>query len=254
MFADKAQVARDMDWIANTQTIVQLPSRYQFDHQFWQGVPKMNWPGYEGGQRIGFYYQWLVKQCIHSHPSYQLVTEEIQVMTDGRTLGAVDFIVENPQGQLEHWEVAVKFYLAFNTDWHGPNGKDTLAKKYQKMTTQQLLLSNTEEFLSQFPQYPISQRKLLMPGRLYTNPFLPKHKVTTPSVTSDAVCGHWCWPSQLPSDRRFYHLHRHQWMEAPSVHELDEFTLKLPLLRAQHVIDEQGVRWFVVPETWPEPH
>ncbi|WP_407330868.1 DUF1853 family protein [Enterovibrio sp. 27052020O] len=254
MFADKAQVTRDMEWIVSTQTIVQLPDIYQFDQQFWQGVPKENWPGYDGGQRIGFYYQWLIKQCINSHPSYQLVAEEIQVNKDGRTLGAVDFIVENPQGELEHWEVAVKFYLAFHSDWHGPNAKDTLAKKYQKMTKQQLLLSDTKEYLTQFPQYPISHRKLLMQGRLYTNPFLPQHQVATPSVTQNAVCGYWCWPHQIPKDKDFHQLHRHQWMQVPSLSELTPFVLETPLTRAQHVIDEEGIHWFIVPESWPAPH
>ncbi|WP_028024977.1 DUF1853 family protein [Enterovibrio calviensis] len=253
MFADEAQVARDIEWISRAPTIVQPPS-HVFDEGFWSCVAPTISPGYTGGHRIGFYYQWLVRQCIESHPKYQLVTEEIQVAKDGRTLGAVDFVVKNPAGELEHWEVAIKFYLAFDTDWHGPNAKDTLAKKYEKMVHQQLLLSESEAYQTQYPEFPIKHRKLLMQGRLYTNPFIPEPKIQFPSVTPESVSGNWCWPSQLPLTQQFYHLKRHQWLEAPRLEELEPFSLELPLTRAQHIIDEDGVRWFVVPESWPNCH
>ncbi|MDD1792945.1 DUF1853 family protein [Enterovibrio sp. ZSDZ42] len=253
MFADEAQVTRDIEWISSAPPIVQMSS-HSFDDDFWSGLVPAIWPGYTGGHRIGFYYQWLVCQCIESHPKYQLVTEEIQVTKDGRTLGAIDFVVKNPAGELEHWEVAIKFYLAFGTDWHGPNAKDTLAKKYEKMAHQQLQLSESEAYQTQYPELPIKHRKLLMQGRLYTNPFILEPEIPFPSVTAESVSGYWCWPSQLPEDLRFYHLQRHQWLEAPRFDELEPFALELPLVRAQHIIDENGKRWFVVPESWPNCH
>ncbi|GAL05455.1 hypothetical protein JCM19237_545 [Photobacterium aphoticum] len=36
-------------------------------------------------------------------------------------------------GELEHWEVAIKFYLAWEQQWPGPNAKDNLDKKAQRM-------------------------------------------------------------------------------------------------------------------------
>lgn len=252
MFANNAQVARDMAWIKTSTDIISQKQVFTVPSGFWSSLPFDSFPCYEGSQRIGFYYQWLVKQCLTQSSSYQLLAEELQVERDKRTLGAVDFVVKNPCGDLEHWEVAIKFYLGFEGEWRGPNAKDTLAKKYHKMSTHQLMLSSTAEYQHQFPQFPVAKRRLLLQGRLYTNPFLPNTAIPTHlNVNTARMTGFWCWPHQLPKDRRFFALGRDQWITCPSVGTLPTFTLQDDLTRATHLVDEHNKRWFVVPESWP---
>lgn len=79
--------------------------------------------------RLGFLYQDLCAQLFNAHPDYTIEAEELQLTDSGKTLGAIDFIVHNQrESTLEHWEVAVKFYLLFNQRWYGPNAQDRLDK------------------------------------------------------------------------------------------------------------------------------
>ncbi|NGN98062.1 DUF1853 family protein [Grimontia sp. S25] len=252
MFADSVQVQRDIAWIQQSTDIIVQDAASVVPPAFWSSISFQQFPAYEGGQRIGFYYQWLIKQCLHHNDTYRLVAEELQVEREKRTLGAVDFVVASPNGELEHWEVAIKFYLAFDGEWRGPNAKDTLAKKHKKMADQQLMLTDTEEYKTQFSQYPIAKRRLLVQGRLYTNPFLPLSDLPSPpDVQEQSVNGFWCWPSQLPGDVTFFELTRAQWMEAPALEDLPVYSLPETVTRATHLIDENRHRWFVVPDNWP---
>ncbi|MEZ8026621.1 DUF1853 family protein [Enterovibrio norvegicus] len=254
MFSNPDQIERDIEWILNAPNVVSISNDIQVDDTFWQLQQRPHQLDYQGGRRIGFYYQWLIQSLLNAHPKYQIVEEELQVDENGRTLGAIDFIVKNASGELEHWEVAIKFYLAYHGEWHGPNAKDTLAKKYQKMMGHQLPLSQTDAFVSQFPHLNVSKRKLLVQGRLYVNPFLDKQKVENPHVEPDAISGYWCWAKQCPTEKRFFELERHQWMAAPQHSTLEPFIMRTPLQRAQHVVDEEGKHWFIVPDDWPTAH
>ncbi|MGF1686707.1 DUF1853 family protein, partial [Photobacterium japonica] len=150
---------------------------------------------YEGNTRLGFFYQWLWAQLIHHHPDYDLVAEEIQLHVDGKTLGAIDFLVANRRsGELEHWEVAIKFYLAWEKSWPGPNAKDNLDKKAHRMQSHQLQLSETpayhQQCTSRFGQPTV--KRLIMQGRL----FEPIHGDGTGSAIATnptAYRGHWCY-------------------------------------------------------------
>ncbi|WP_226926530.1 DUF1853 family protein [Grimontia hollisae] len=252
MFANNAQVARDVAWIQTTSDILSQKQVFTVSSDFWSSLSFDSFPCYEGSHRIGFYYQWLIKQCLKQSIRYQLLAEELQVERERQTLGAIDFVVENACGEIEHWEVAIKFYLSVEGEWRGPNAKDTLAKKYHKMSSHQLMLSSTAEYRRQYPQFPITKRRLLLQGRLYINPFLSNAGMPTPQNLNTArMTGNWCWPHQLPEDKDFYVLGRNQWITSPCIETLPVFTLSDTLTRAVHLIDESNKRWFVVPESWP---
>lgn len=132
---------------------------------------------YHGNSRLGFWYQHLCLEHFQSHPNYQLIAEEVQLNHDGRTLGAIDFIVElfhqhTLKNTFEHWEVAIKFYLLFDGLWFGPNSKDRLDLKLSHMLQHQLPMSQHPNFKQQFPSLANIKPKLFMQGRLYTNPFI----------------------------------------------------------------------------------
>ncbi|WP_235869165.1 DUF1853 family protein [Veronia nyctiphanis] len=170
LFSSLTQIAKDSDWLIHAPQLTHLPQQLMVPSNFWSSIntlKKIPLTRYEGGHRIGFYYQWLVQQLLTEHPTYKLLAEEVQVNDNGRTLGSVDFLVEAPGEEIEHWEVAVKFYLAYENQWYGPNAKDTLAKKQQKMLDHQLLITDTKAYQDQFPEMKPAHRRLLMQGRLY---------------------------------------------------------------------------------------
>ncbi|MCZ8486112.1 DUF1853 family protein [Vibrio lentus] len=52
------------------------------------------------------------ESVIGASDNYAIKYDEIQINVEGRTLGAIDFILEEESSQkLQHWEVAIKFYL-----------------------------------------------------------------------------------------------------------------------------------------------
>lgn len=252
MFADSLQVKRDIQWILGEPNLLELPPIHKIPDDFWTSISFNSYPEYEGSERIGFYYQWLIRLCIEHSKSYQLVAEEIQVFQDGRTLGAIDFIVRNPAGELEHWEVAVKFYLAYEDQWYGPNAKDSLAKKYHKMCSHQLAITRTEAFQIQHPDLTIAHHRLLLQGRLYQGLWCDEQNDSTPAnITNHCCTGKWCNAGQLPDMPALYPLQRIQWMTAPAqdlCSPLDIQSIKRPL----HCIDDSGQFWFVVPDSWPD--
>ncbi|GAL36185.1 hypothetical protein JCM19240_1627 [Vibrio maritimus] len=106
---------------------------------------------YQGNPRLGFLYQELCRRLFECSDNHGVFAEEIQLQQDGRTLGAIDFLIEKPdQQQLEHWEVAIKFYLLKDGLWYGPNAKDRLDKKLNRMLEHQLKMSGTPAFKAQY--------------------------------------------------------------------------------------------------------
>ncbi|NEN22484.1 DUF1853 family protein [Cryomorpha ignava] len=72
--------------------------------------------------------------------SYRLVASQIQLITDGITLGEMDFVVEDiVSNKLIHVELAYKFYLLDTrisnslAKWVGPNLRDSLERKWLKL-------------------------------------------------------------------------------------------------------------------------
>ena len=87
---------------------------------------------------VGHYFETLVRFFIEDGPHFELLAHNLQVHVDKRTLGAMDFVVRDQFGAVEHWEVAVKFYLGASeiprwSSWIGPNQRDRLDIKLQRM-------------------------------------------------------------------------------------------------------------------------
>ncbi|MCC4790006.1 DUF1853 family protein [Vibrio splendidus] len=209
---------------------------------------------YNGNPRLGFLYQHLCEQVIEASPDYSVKYDEIQINVEGRTLGAIDFILEEESSQnLQHWEVAIKFYLLHEQTWFGPNSHDQLDKKLDRMLTHQLGMSSSTAFIEQYPQIDVDSKHLLMQGRLYINPFLEQNVPTAClgyDINSSQVNGFWCYQNQahLIADV-LYPLTKEQWAAGT-----DDFTCE-PITefgdRFVHGQTKSGQFWFVMPQSWP---
>jgi uncharacterized protein len=135
--------------------------------------------------RLGLYYETLWRFYFSHYPGWQLLGHNIQITRAGATLGAFDFLCSF-NNQFFHIETAVKFYLRTehrpaDTDslsmtpatalWIGPNQKDRLNLKLDRLCQHQLPLSQTQEgqaYLKQaFPQAKKWHRRLCLQGYLF---------------------------------------------------------------------------------------
>ncbi|MGF1737479.1 DUF1853 family protein [Photobacterium satsumensis] len=207
---------------------------------------------YQGGRRIGFFYQWLWQQLILHHPCYELLAEEIQLTVDKRTLGAVDFLVKDLRsGRVEHWEVAIKFFLAYENSWPGPNARDDLDKKANKMLSHQLMISDHPAFIEQYQAQfgKIERRRLIMQGRLFY-PAFAGYTGSDIKLAKDTTHGLWCY-SQQAADLGLRPIAKPEWIAPPRFSQLAAEPALLSVSNPTMAIAPDDKVWFVMPEHWP---
>lgn len=116
--------------------------------------------------RLGLRFEMLIWFWLLEHPSYEVLGHSIQKIDGSKTLGELDFVLFNHITQeIEHWEVALKYYLQEDYDlrsWFGLNKNDTLYKKLNHFTTRQFQF---KDFNGQF----IQKRYAVLKGQLYLN-------------------------------------------------------------------------------------
>ena len=204
---------------------------------------------YHGNTRLGFYYQWLWQQLIIHHPDYSLIGEEIQLQWQHQTVGAIDFLVHNHcSDEIEHWEVAIKFYLCFQHQWPGPNASDNLDKKTNRMRDHQLQLTAHPAF--EHLKYSIpTQRQLIMQGRLFDA--WPETQSGSPMVINPTCLkGHWCYCSQA-SALTLRALEKRQWITPPLFSQLTTTLDIANVTVPTQAVDSNDNVWFIVPNHWP---
>ncbi|MGF1699092.1 DUF1853 family protein [Photobacterium makurazakiensis] len=207
---------------------------------------------YRGNHRLGFFYQWLWQQLITHHPHYTLIAEELQLTHNKQTLGAIDFIVRNElTGQLEHWEVAIKFYLAFEQSWPGPNARDNLDKKAERMLAHQLSMSQHSAYENQFSsQYGTPQvHRLIMQGRLFY-PCQQDYSGSSITLNPNAASGLWCYCSQAYKFN-LRSISKPQWIAPPTFDQVEHHDQLLNVSHPTMAIAPDNQIWFVMPECWP---
>ena len=173
--------------------------------------------------------------------NYALLASNIQIpkLLEGKnksaniTLGEFDYIVKcRESSQVFHIELAYKFYLYNPTEdyselkkWIGPNKKDSLFQKLEKLKWKQFpLLENriAIDYLNKLNiEIPTSQQLCLK-----TQLFVPK-KFTVdllPSYYRDCVVGYWIRPREMEDENKsaLYALpDKKQWLLPPSFAQLN---------------------------------
>jgi hypothetical protein len=245
--------------------------------------------------RLGYYFESLVEFWLRRRFSRQSLVAHLQVKNGQRVLGEFDFLIADSSQQIvHHWEVAVKFYMHYQHPdghvlWYGPNPRDRLELKLQRLFHHQLALSLLPEAEGALHQaglkWPVLPR-LFLKGYLFypsTNDWRNQSTMANPTMAELSphhLRGWWTYldPFVVPNadlDRRWLYLPRLQWL-APAVsgasnsslmdyEQLHGFCLDLlqrnqkPPLIAEMVLSEEG-RWqevsrgFVLPQHWPGTH
>ncbi|CAB1216161.1 DUF1853 family protein [Acinetobacter bouvetii] len=152
-----------------------------------------------------FIWFWLLDQNVHP---YQLLGHSIQKIAGPKTLGELDFVLFNHEtGKVEHWEVALKYYLAERdlslAYWYGLNRSDTLVRKLNHFSQKQFQFADALD-------YPIEQRFAVLKGQLYL-PIEHSPQHIPDWVNFQRRLGYWgsCIP---PQSAHFYRLQRLEWI------------------------------------------
>ena len=131
--------------------------------------------------RLGIHFEKIFQHWLEHHKHHELVAANLQVQLreankQSRTLGEFDLLVQL-DGKIEHWELAVKFYINVSSPdradrWFGPDPKDTLGSKMSRMQTHQLALGEHTAAKAKLEEMGIKLDgvRSIVKGRLY-HPF-----------------------------------------------------------------------------------
>lgn len=225
-------------------------------------------------QRLGVYFEHLYACLITEVLGWELLARNVQISAGGRTLGELDFLVRHPgTGEVEHHEIAVKFYLgagAGDPRWYGPNSADRLDLKVKRLLEHQVNMAfhpASQTLLNQ-KGLPLPVRsRVFMPGYLF---YPAARNCPLPAESADhPMHGFWYRASQCPlSLEQCVLLRKPDWLgpwqqsDQPDGVQAMAQAARIasgepPRLFAQLKRDNDGMwrecaRFFLVPPWWPE--
>lgn len=230
--------------------------------------------------KLGIRAEALLVWALRQLPRFRLLAHQLQLRDGSICLGELDFlIVDQVFQRYEHWELAIKFFCWSGEAWIGPDSKDCLTDKLQRMQGRQLALSQTPAFQAWLQQhYPEAaqsswQRRLLSRGFAFV-PWGAEWPASQCQVSTGAHTGWWLHrdrlphPTQLPNLARWVSLPRELWMSR-YLHDRDragllaeagtlaDLAATTPNDAAQLVVGcntqgEEITRGFLVPPHWPK--
>ncbi|TNE53220.1 MAG: DUF1853 family protein [Bacteroidetes bacterium] len=193
-------------------------------HQFPEQIPIhiSDWSLIRG-KRLGIMAEQAIIQSFQKHPDYTFLGANIQINSEQQTLGELDVILKQGE-RIIHLEICYKFYLydaKFEHSeipyWIGPNRKDSLAEKVQKIRDRQFPLI----------QSPEAQSKLNLPKELQVSQysyflaelFTPEQFDISKqhSINNKCIRGHFYRLEELYkfSNDRFHILEKRDWINTP---------------------------------------
>ena len=230
----------------------------------------------KSGWRVGAYFEQVVETSMHLASGWDVLGSNVPVRRERQTLGAFDLILRNPEGEVEHWELAVKFYLGVPgaesmRDWLGPNQRDTLHKKVERMRSHQLPLSRREEGKLALRTLGVEADPRRQ-GHLKGGLFLPAGKEESCSVPAGGnIMGRWVESLEIEAcldqrkDSMWVKREKPNWLGPSRATErmgrgevlLATRGMKRPemwseLRRGTSGCLEEVARWFFVPPSWTE--
>ena len=122
--------------------------------------------------KLGVYAENLLLYYLRWSSPFRLIEHDLQIFTEKtveqpnkRSIGALDFLIETPNTEIEHWEMTIKYYLHHHLHPHlpinhpaqyiGPDGKDSLHNKLEKLRSHQLPLGSNPRSLQTFAEMGI---------------------------------------------------------------------------------------------------
>jgi hypothetical protein len=228
--------------------------------------------------RLGFYFEALYECLLSQLLGWEVLQRNIPIREAGISLGELDFVVRNPgTGQVEHHEIAVKFYLGYpepgaqQVFWYGPNQTDRLDLKSRRILEQQSQRTHLDAASTTLAQLGLKgplRSRVFMPGYLF---YPQSRRLASPlGVPRNHERGSWIyWDEALQRQHQSWvQLRKPHWLgpwvqeEMPDAEVVREVLEQIELTQTPrlfagmrfdsctHLWCEQE-RFFVVPSLWP---
>ena len=140
------------------------------------------------------------KEYLKQSKEFDLLAANLQIQGEKETLGELDFIVKNLKtGENIHIELACKFYLFHENkskeveqNWVGPNRKDSLSEKLEKLKLKQFPLLKASETIQKLNELRI-EKPTSQAVCLKAFLFIPKYlkPESFPKNYEDCIVGHY---------------------------------------------------------------
>lgn len=176
-------------------------------------------------QRLGKYVEQFVFYQLKQE-GFAILLENVQIQKNKQTLGELDCIIKR-QNSITHLELVYKFYLYDDTIesteiecFIGPNRKDSLTEKLQKLKEKQLPLLYSTECKKQLSDYKINSNTLTQKVCFKAQLFVPyQNKVVLNYLNQDCVKGFYINKNQLKEFEKykFYIPCKKDWLLQPEV-------------------------------------
>lgn len=150
------------------------------------------------GKRAEYFLYYYLQQ----QQDISILTHNLQIIQEKRTIGELDFLYYNKkEQQIYHLEQVYKFYIYFPDDeqqgleaWIGPNRKDSLAQKLDKLRSRQFPLLHHPATQATLQQQGIDTSNI-QPQLSFKAALFTPWPTTFPSYRSNLnpACWQGCW-------------------------------------------------------------
>jgi len=209
----------------------------------WEGkyfeIQQFEFPGMElrqfrpkpipGNIRLGHQMEYVFKQLVERSPSYKVLLHNLPISQGKRTIGEIDFILEDTaSNKVIHVELSYKFYV-INPETSdpilrliGPNLRDTFFSKIEKIKNKQFPLLHTEEGSKALNAHNINhldiEHQCCFKAQLF-QPY-PSKTVNIEPLNKACMTGYWLrfddFNNSAFASAQFYMPSKSEWVVVPN--------------------------------------
>ncbi|GAA4276191.1 DUF1853 family protein [Aquimarina mytili] len=176
------------------------------------------------GKRIEHFFEY----CVSASQNYQIIAKNIQIFKQKITIGELDFLIKDLiKEEILHIELIYKFYV-YDPDineemhrWIGPNRKDSLLQKIEKLKNKQFPLLYKNETKEVLKELNIELNRVKQQACYLVNLFVPyslKHETFT-YINNDCIIGYWIkfkdFNSKRYTSKQFHIPIKQNWIVNP---------------------------------------
>lgn len=197
--------------------------------------------------RLGKYIERFVSYQLKQEQNIQILTENIQIQQNKKTLGELDCILRMNNEPI-HLEIIYKFYLydasvgSSEIDhFIGPNRKDSLQEKVNKLKNKQLPLLYSDECFNYLKTVNLAPKKIKQQVYFKGQLFVPysNQQIKLQQLNEACIVGFYIYFKDLEffKDSKFYVPNKKNWLINPHARvawlSFDYFLLKATFFNQQ---------------------
>lgn len=195
--SDGDQAVQDLMWTVNTPSLVSGPnvaSKPPLSADAVDAEALAEFLADRDEYRVGRYFEHLVHFWLAGVRGVEIEGVGIQLRDGKRTIGELDFVFRDANGDRVHCEAAVKFFLHHpRTDtshYPGPNASDSFERKTTKLFERQLPASRGHDA-------PIHRREAFVDGMIFYHPDVDLPTARPERLAPDHLRGRWLRAGEL---------------------------------------------------------